>query len=118
MGVYNPKMKIPDSCWACPFCTEECFGAYKCFDVKDWGSMEERAKDCPLVEVKAPHGRLIDENALLREFETRDRLNGKVLLDYLMESQTIIEAEGIYSVATSTVYEKQLHKERVKEDAD
>lgn len=116
MGVYNPNVDMPVSCAEC-----DTRGGSNCFlsnQLSYPDVLRRRHPDCPLVEVKAPHGRLIDENALLREFETRDWLNGKTLLDYLLESQTIIEAEGIYSVATSTVYEKQLHKERVKEDAD
>ena len=109
MGVYNPKMKIPDSCWACPFCTVECFGAYKCFDVKDWGSREERAKDCPLVEVKAPHGRLIDADALFAKLskekndarlgaDDSDYMAGKEVayawsMDYTRNAPTVLELE-------------------------
>ena len=101
MGIYNPKMKIPDSCWACPFCTEECFGAYKCFDVKEWGSREERAKDCPLVEVKAPHGRLIDADAVYDAVERRYRVSSgaehraeRDFLDLISNATTVLEAEG------------------------
>lgn len=64
MGVYNPKIKMPTSCVDCkvgrvfPDCRR-----YKAV-IDDISS--RRAGDCPLIEVKTPHGRLIDADALMQ----------------------------------------------------
>lgn len=47
----------------------------------------EPHKDCPLIEVKAPHGRLIDEEAI-DEFSFYMNFNG-----YSVNAPTVIEAE-------------------------
>ena len=91
MGVYNPWADMPRSCVACDFrysCPLSSPTAHGIFGFKH--------KDCPLVEVevKATHGRLIDENAVMREFAQRDNFSEKTLMDFLMEAPTIIEAEG------------------------
>lgn len=92
MGVYNPLVDMPVSC-------AECFtrGGSNCFlnqQMSYQNVLHSRHPDCPLVEVKAPHGRLIDENAVMREFAQRDNFSEKTLMDFLMESPTIIEADG------------------------
>lgn len=75
MGVYVPGMEIPDDCRICPMLDYR-DGVTKCgiieevlardykpipFDgVPDW---------CPLIEVKTPHGRLIDVDDLVTDAE-------------------------------------------------
>ena len=94
MGVYNPMAKMPDNC---AVCKEECghrnITAHK------------RHKRCPLIEVKTPHGRLIDADALcerlMTEWHTADE-NGKKIISEVMAdvvtpivvgTPTVIEAE-------------------------
>ena len=88
MGVYNPFAELPNSCVLCDS-KEKCD-----LHVGYWGRSVGRHKDCPLVEIPVPHGRLIDENAVMREFAQRDNFSEKTLVDFLMEAPTIIEAEG------------------------
>lgn len=89
MGVYNPFAELPNSCVLCD-------SRKRCPlpNLNKHGLSVYRHPDCPLVEIKAPHGRLIDENAVMREFAQRDNFSEKTLMDFLMEAPTIIEAEG------------------------
>ena len=63
MGVYIKGMEMPKNCAGCPVNMEVCNRDYK-YLLEHPGLYEKRADDCPLVEVKAPHGRLIDADAL------------------------------------------------------
>jgi hypothetical protein len=68
MGVYIKGMEMPISCWECYFqdCGNCILNAHK---VVDNCIIEGRIdEDCPLVPVP-PHGRLIDADALMKEFE-------------------------------------------------
>ena len=51
MGVYIKGMEMPERCGQCFLRVGNC---------KQRTYMERRPKDCPLVEIKEPHGRLID----------------------------------------------------------
>lgn len=68
MGVYIKGMKKPNSCEKCRFKYREDevvgidFGA-RCIFSNHFILSIEMDKDCPLVEVPEPHGRLIDEDA-------------------------------------------------------
>lgn len=71
MGVYIKGMEMPKNCESCQFrrCISDLimFGWVGCqLDVgmAKKESFKGRHPDCPLVEVKAPHGRLIDADAL------------------------------------------------------
>lgn len=77
MSVLIKGMEMPKSCCACPlfksnmskqlFC--KAFGA---FDKSDYDKLPiERMKNCPLVEIKAPHGRLTDADALEQDAQKR-----------------------------------------------
>ncbi len=69
MGVYIKGMEMPKSCSACPFC----FGANNiCPWTREYATHKERHNDCPLVPVPK-HGRLIDADALMGEFEKAQR---------------------------------------------
>ena len=65
MGVYIKGMEMPFTCLNCDF--HKCAGG-----VGDFCSLtkrrqfrfKNRPKDCPLIEVPEPHGRLIDADAL------------------------------------------------------
>ena len=65
LGVYIKSFNIPECCYQC-FNTEfACaIGCHKWTDMEYKDRYEGRAKDCPLVEVKTPHGDLVDHEAL------------------------------------------------------
>ncbi len=99
MGVYSkdgisrtPGQDMPDNCFY------DCRLIDTCLHVPRWGSEEtldrlkiERAKNCPLVEVLEPHGRLIDADAIPIHREGYDYV---AYLDSIAEMPTVIEAEG------------------------
>lgn len=72
-SVMIKGMGMPNGCYDCPI-LQSCDG---CFDFECpfnsyllWHNAEDviryRPDSCPLVEIPTPHGRLIDENELLR----------------------------------------------------
>lgn len=70
MGVYI-KMEMPKSCLECrlyndPWCMAKNRNQWR--TAYNRPQKGERQKDCPLVPVP-PHGRLIDADALMAEFE-------------------------------------------------
>ena len=89
------KIEMPKGCWACPFAVSK---HYECLFTKksyNWG-LTTRPSDCPLIEVKSPHGRLIDADALntydvspIYEFCVMGVTEEDIEL-----AETIIEAEG------------------------
>lgn len=84
MGVYIKGVEKPRSCG-------ECFigRRFMCEHV-------ETFEDCPLVEVKEPHGRLIDADALVNTvmFHTNIPADTKDFIEDLIEiAPTVIEAE-------------------------
>lgn len=109
MSVLIKGMKMPDSCIACKFgrevnytgdFEEKCLINDKCGYVS---VRKPRLDTCPLVEVKTPHGRLIDADAVNKAMDERikklkdDRSIYEAscvstALD--MFAPTVIEAEG------------------------
>lgn len=86
MGVYNPMAKMPRACG-------ECEDRYKC-KYTDM-TIPRRSDDCPLVEVKAPHGRLIDADELEEDDNWSEWEDGFTSYSRLQISTqpTVIEAE-------------------------
>lgn len=112
MSVLIKGMDMPNNCLECNF-------EYDCMMCKITGTSfiwgedgkertgfyeeEQRLPDCPLVEVKTPHGRLIDADAEIRKIES---IKEKVKTDrgcidvYVGEiaclklASTVIESEG------------------------
>jgi hypothetical protein len=96
-------MELPNDCYVCPFAKWTDDGCAGC--VAD-GKIHNASRpiDCPLVEVKEPHGDLIDRDALnIGEYEREDDDTGTLeislggLLDLYHKvkgATTIIEAEG------------------------
>lgn len=73
MGVYIKGMEMPQNCHECRLYEGDiyyCSAADKEIDISD--SSEGKCQFCPLVPVP-PHGRLIDADALMREFEKAER---------------------------------------------
>lgn len=107
-------MEFPKNCYDCPFIRASVAGDYYCIagdgieeDLKKL--YERRMSNCPLVEVKEPHGRLIDKDKLRHElfvnfngeripFYDCDNFPTKIayrdLHSILAEQKTVIEAEG------------------------
>ena len=110
MSVLIKGMDMPMSCDICPFSKTNddlmsddyrfryCDFPYIGEFVTDYTAT--RHPDCPLVEIKAPHGRLIDAKAFETEnayFWGRDFINTiyeDTLADLVNAAPTIIEAEG------------------------
>lgn len=68
MGVYIKGFRKPTYCQECPLTFD-----YDCMiQHEERDSLIDQYKHCPLVEVKTPHGRLIDEKNILRFFNTHD----------------------------------------------
>lgn len=108
MGVYIKGMKMPKSCFYCPFRRKinpddiQCLVTRDVFEETFAGTIESRNRgNCPLIELK-PHGRLIDADALNdminRSYPMTDRAdvhNGYAICQEMIKQlPTIIEAEG------------------------
>lgn len=77
MSVLIKGMKMPKNCNECPLCFYEGQAIYCCRALpaiedgeilKPW---KNKRKDCPLVEIEVPHGRLIDADALEQDAQKR-----------------------------------------------
>ena len=102
MSLLIEGMKLPKNCVLCPCCVGEGIGAgrqHYCQAIDDEPCVSEtyRPKNCPLVEIRAPHGRLIDADALMEcrlEPNHYEELKDGYIPDYDLDSApTIIEAE-------------------------
>lgn len=110
MGVVINGLSMPKNCLLCPCCVGEGIGAgrqHYCQAIDDEPCVSEtyRPKNCPLVEIPTPHGRLIDADRLMEVIEKNSYLlkgyynsleNGMFLTGIkqaIDESPTIIEAE-------------------------
>lgn len=101
MGVLIKGMKMPESCFQCPFRIKInpddicCRAMMREFE-ETWGSIVCRHIDCPLVEVKEPHGDLVERDALLRGEGRYIITFGKEGIDVeeIERAPTVIEAEG------------------------
>lgn len=71
MGVFIQGMEMPERCSRCPLRHLSALGDIYCqaSGLKVLPKQKERSKDCPLIEVKAPHGNLIDVESLKRQYE-------------------------------------------------
>lgn len=101
MGIYIKGMKMPKGCYetshgyVCPYLL------YCEVYTKDKPSINKRPEDCPLIEIKEPHGRLIDADELAEcASQAYDEI-GHMWLDYftvdyqdIENAPTIIEEEG------------------------
>lgn len=84
MGVYAPTARMPANCFRCEYEMEvDCPCSVGIDLASNWRT--SRHPDCPLVEVKEPHGDLIDKTEIMYKWED-NRL--------LITAPTVIEAEG------------------------
>ena len=100
MSVIVRGMEIPKNCGTCHLRKSNedrvwcpILGEYICFETEFLG----RKTNCPLVEVKEPHGRLIDGDELKTAFPRCDNsMDIKIssVRATINHASTIIEAEG------------------------
>ena len=106
MSVLIRGMKMPKCCYGCPFNCDQMMcritGTRWWSDtivLADFDSDKERLYDCPLIEVKEPHGDLTDKDKLMQEFIDRDldhlqRDDWKEVIQIVSDADVVIEAEG------------------------
>lgn len=94
MGIYiKSGARIPKCCAECRYM----YGAVFCVcaqgKAKEWRYRDRRHEDCPLVEIKEPHGRLIDENAIVNLANLNMKVKGipMVVMEELEFLPTVIE---------------------------
>lgn len=68
MSVLVKGMEMPKHCAECGFLEAEYTLECNCLRKKMQGIFEGRDRDCPLVEVHTPHGRLIDADETMRQW--------------------------------------------------
>ena len=104
MSLLIKGVEMPDSCLNCRFRTTILKNVlsptmrksvYACLingmEINNW--YEEKHKDCPLVEVPTPHGRLIDADELEKCVHEWYDVGEYVFADTIRNADTIIEAE-------------------------
>ncbi len=91
MGVYFKGMKMPENCLNCDVNTDYNYCPILRRDTADI-RYDKRFDDCPIVEVKEPHGRLVDQEDISKmihnPYERRE------VMRWVDKAPTIIEAEG------------------------
>ena len=104
MSVLIRGMEIPKSCSKCGWFDMGGGDGYRCtllrksFDM--WNKISvARDKNCPLVEIPTPHGRLGDLDKLMTEFMDSDldhlqRDDWKEVIQIVADAEVVIEAEG------------------------
>ena len=110
MSVIVKGMEMPECCYDCPFIRTSFAGDYYCAkgkgDEDDLKKLySQRMADCPLVEIPAPHGRLIDATFEENHYASmlldptpdvteQDKHKARIVIDALRMAKTVIEAEG------------------------
>lgn len=90
MGVYIKGMSKPNHCYEC-----DLIGSDICTPVKD----TEKPINCPLIEVKEPHGDLVDRNEMFNYIyeylNEADKEEAKRSLDWetVANAPTVIDKE-------------------------
>ena len=111
MSVVIRGMKMPETCDECPLHHYHSAGKYVCEATPmfyPWNLANTkgiRKEWCPLVELPAEHGRLIDADALkdtldyyIREAGWSDEINEALTWvrdEFIDHEPTVIEAEGV-----------------------
>ena len=83
MGVYIKRMKMPKNC-------NSCF--LDIYDRQTYCRNGEKEL-CPLIEVKVPHGRLIDADVFYENFSPKTWGDGMYVARRVESTATIIEEE-------------------------
>ena len=96
MSILIRGMEMPERCGQCFLRVGNC---------KQRMYMEHRPKGCPLVEVKEPHGRLIDATFEENHYASmlldptpdvteQNKHKARIIIEALRMAKTAIEAEG------------------------
>lgn len=106
MSLFIKDVEMPDSCLNCRFRTTMLknvlsptmrTSVYVCLingmEINNW--YEAKHKDCPLVEIRAPHGRLIDADELKKNMR-----NYYPSIDHLCCSQHVVTKRDIDNAPT------------------
>lgn len=66
MGVYNPYKDKPKNCYDCEVNNGECCFANEdnLIEISNEYALRQMHPDCPLIEIKTPHGDLVDVDVL------------------------------------------------------
>lgn len=93
---YIVHQKMPLRCFECPFCHTiryfECILMNK--DLRrEHGINISRPDWCPLVEVKTPHGDLVDRSELLAEYDRQHKGPAGGARRIMEQAKAVIEAE-------------------------
>ena len=114
MSVLVKGIEMPKNCYDCSFIQASVAGYFYCvagdgIEENLKKLYEHRMSDCPLVEVKEPHGRLGDLDALYEEISNGNKAYNGIegydgeypnianvddCLDAIKYAETVIEAEG------------------------
>jgi len=106
MSILIQSMSMPKNCAECPCEHYECMLLDKdAEDIMQYFSGNERHPECPLIELPAQHGRLVDADELKKFPIRRDHydkehgderfINGiETVMEFIDYAPTIIEAEG------------------------
>ena len=96
MSVLIKGMEMPKNCVECPI---------RCLCLFYTGRVDIRNQDCPITEIKEPHGRMIDVDKLMTKISTmmqepdyqhegENWMVGLIMArDAIDEAPTVIEAE-------------------------
>ena len=106
MSILIKGAKLPKNCWECfsdelnvgiACCGAKCPFCERIITRDEFNAWTGRHPDCPLVEVKEPHGRLIDEDEYQKKICTYNE-TGCGSCEYQTkcpaDAPTVIEAEG------------------------
>ena len=106
MGVYIKDLDMPTSCEECLGYREDAWYGASCLFLQDedgwaveiddgvtdeYDLEQERHPNCPLVDIKTPHGRLIDADALDKELRRKWNYGDNGVT--IENAATILEAE-------------------------
>lgn len=115
MSVFVKGMNMPRSCWECNLhCFRDkekikwgpitiipedfrCGGNNEWHETNEFDFLNERHPDCPIVEIPAPHGRLIDADRLLAVLKSMASTNESVpttaVLELIDHQPVVLKAE-------------------------
>ena len=94
MSILIKGMEMPHNCEECGLTSHRPEGLGLCHILHKQCNYDTRPKDCPLVEVSTPHGRLIDADAFEAIFyeDAKNEMQAPVYV-LVDRTPTVIEAE-------------------------
>ncbi len=98
MSILIKNMKMPKDCLHCGLHCGFCDGEIYCNVLYRYVEFDNESRDeeCPMVEIKEPHGRLIDADELEIERGNYETYNDySEAFDIIDNAPTVIEAEGV-----------------------